>query len=383
MQQKTFARLRLIRIVLSIAMIMGLVITYKLWLTGGRMFPHTPILPFLPQLPYPVDIILFGAVIVILLLIAYGYIARKLIAIFCILFAILMLFDQNRWQPWAYQYFWMMFVLAFVNWSDPNPIRQKNTINALRLIICGIYLYSGLQKLNPKFFDETYPWLLEPLQDVLSEGGEQFLLKLGYAFPAIEIFMGIGLFFRKTRKAAIILAVIMHLLILLDMSPLGHNYNHVIWPWNIAMILFVILLFNDTAPFGSYKHSLRYPQVLVILLLFWIMPFLSFFNLWDSYLSASLYSGNTSSGVIYISDKVKEDLPQEIQQYVKGSHDQNQLAIKYWSMMELGVPGYPERRLFVNVKDYIEQYAGDPSEVFLIYTERISLIEPEKTEVIE
>lgn len=383
MQQKAFARLRFVRIVLSVAMIIGLIITYKLWLTGGRLFPHTPVLPFLPQIPYPVDIIVLCAIIVMLVLIAFGYMVRKLMIAFCILFALLMLLDQNRWQPWAYQYFWMMFVLAIVNWDDPNPIRQKNTINALRLVIVGIYLYSGFQKLNPKFFDETYPWLLEPLGDAISESGQQLLLKLGYIFPAIEIFMGVGLFFRKTRKAAIILAVIMHALIFIDMSPLGHNYNHVIWPWNITMIILVILLFNDTVPFSSYKKSLRYPQVLAILALFWIMPFLSFFNLWDSYLSASLYSGNTSNGVIYVSDEVKEKLPADISKHVTGSTGQYLLAIKYWSMMEMGVPGYPEKRLFINVKEHIEKYANDPSEVFLIYTERASLLGPEKTEVIE
>jgi hypothetical protein len=383
MHQSTLGRLRLVRIVLSVALILGLAITYKLWLTSGRLFPHTPVLPFLPQIPYPADLVMLGALIAMLLLAAIGYQARKTMIASCILFAILMLLDWNRWQPWAYQYFWMLLAMAAIRWDRPDPLKERNVLNALRLVISGIYLYSGLQKLNPNFFNDTYPWLLEPLQDVIPDSIHRSLLRIGYAFPAVEIFMGLGLLAHKTRRTAIVLAVIMHTLILIDMSPLGHNYNYVIWPWNIAMIFLVVLLFNETVPLSGYRRSIRSLLVFIIFLLFWIMPFLSFFNLWDSYLSASLYSGNTSSGVIYLSDKVKEKLPQGIKKHVRGTEGQHHLTIKYWSMMEMGVPGYPEKRLFKNVRDHLYKYADDPSEITLIYTERAGLLGPEKTETIE
>lgn len=76
------------------------------------------------------------------------------------------------------------------------------------------------------------------------------------------------------------------------------------------------------------------------------MPLLNFFNLWDSYLSHNLYSGNTSGGVVYVSDSVENKLPEAIKPYSIGELNQNQITIKYWCMMELGVPAYPEKRNF-------------------------------------
>jgi uncharacterized membrane protein YphA (DoxX/SURF4 family) len=373
-------QLRLIKLVLALGMIAGILLSYKLWLTE-RFFPHTPIFSFIPQPPFPADMIMLALAIALLLFIAFAPAPRRMIIAFCILFSVILILDQNRWQPWVFQYFCMMIMLLFVSWKRDDHIRHSHVVNAFRLIIAGIYLYSGLQKLNPKFFSDTYPWLLEPLT---REPGP-FLLSLAYAFPAIEIFMGIGLLFRRTRRIALVFAVIMHVLILLDMSPLGHNYNIVIWPWNIAMICFAIVLFRrDAPPLKAYRKSLRHRPVVVMFLLFWIAPALSFFNVWDSYLSASLYSGNTSNGVVWFTDDVRAKLPAEVQGYVQGGFNQNQLPVKYWSMMELGVPGYPEKRVFVNVKNHLEQYAtGDSSDVYLLYSERLGLLGTNKPLLID
>lgn len=372
------------KIIIALAFITGIVLSRKLWLTD-RFFPHTPLLSFLPQPPAPYDWILAGTVILLLLVIAILPSPRKFLIAFCIVFAILLLLDQDRWQPWVFQYYCMMILLCFISWKREDKIRHMQVMNGLRIIMVGIYLYSGLQKINFKFIDETFPWLMKPITDHLINGMPRWLHYAGYTFPAIEIFIGIGLLFIRTRKAAMYCAVVMHALILIDMSPLGQDYNYVIWPWNIAMILFVIFLFNrDRSSFTAYRASLRFRPVLAMFALFCFMPVLSFFNVWDSYLSASLYSGNTSSGIIYMTDDVRAKLPKDIEQYVQGGYNQNTIAIKAWSMQELGVPGYPEKRVFKGVKNALEKYATtDSSDVFLMYTERLGIFIPEKTEIIE
>jgi hypothetical protein len=372
------------KIVLALALLAGILLSHKLWLTE-RFFPHTPLLSFLPQPPAPVDWIILGIVSLLLVLIVALPSPKKLIIIFCILFGAVLLLDQNRWQPWVFQYYCMMILLCFVSWKREDKIRHEQALNGMRFIIAGIYLYSGLQKINPQFINDTYPWLLEPVTKGIEGELPNWLKYIGYCIPATEIFMGLGLLFLRTRRTAMYFAIVMHLLILIDMSPLGHNYNHVVWPWNIAMIIFVLLLFKkDKATFASYRSSLRARPVLIMFLLFWIMPFFSFFNLWDSYLSASLYSGNTSGGTIYMTDDIRAKLPKEIEQHVEGAYNQNTLGIKYWSMMEMRVPGYPEKRVFKNVKDHFEKYdTGDSSDVFLMYTERDRLFKEEKLEIIE
>jgi hypothetical protein len=384
MEHDLFSRLRSFKITLALAFAAGLVLSHKLWLTD-RFFPHAPLFSFLPQLPWPIDWVLLISSIVLLLITAAHPSPRKFFIAFCITFGVLLLLDQNRWQPWVFQYFFMILMLCFVSWRREHRLRQTQILYAERLIMAGIYLYSGLQKINPQFMNDTYPWLMEPVTKHMEHGLSGWLYYLGYTLPAIEIFIGIGLLLKPARKAAMIFAIVMHVLILLDMSPFGHNYNVVIWPWNTAMIIFNLVLFKkDTSPISSYRLPLRFWLVKGVFLLFWIMPFFSFINIWDSYLSSSLYSGNTSNGVIYMTDDVRAKLPKEVEQYVTGSYNQNQLSIKYWAMMEMGVPGYPEQRVFKKVKNELEQYATtDSSDVFLMYTERAGLLNSSKTEIIE
>ena len=101
--------------------------------------------------------------------------------------------------------------------------------------------------------------------------------------------------------------------------------------------------------------------------MFGVMPLFSFFGLWDSYLSASLYSGNTKSATIYVSEPVKNRLPETIRDLALKSEtdDANVISISDWSFEELNVPPYPEDRVFKNVTGYVCTYAEEPSEVTL------------------
>ncbi len=97
------------------------------------------------------------------------------------------------------------------------------------------------------------------------------------------------------------------------------------------------------------------------------MPALSFFNLWDHYLSSALYSGNRNSGVVYLSDAVFDRLPEKIEDYVtEDGPNRNELDIFDWSVGELNVPSYPEIRVFKNVTREICRYASDDPSVELV-----------------
>ena len=97
------------------------------------------------------------------------------------------------------------------------------------------------------------------------------------------------------------------------------------------------------------------------------MPVLSLFNLWDSYLSSTLYSGNTNGAQIYISNSVKQKLPVEIQQYAtKTETDKNELDFFDWSFDELNVPPYPETRVYKDITEDICKYAENKDEVVLV-----------------
>ena len=120
---------------------------------------------------------------------------------------------------------------------------------------------------------------------------------------------------------------------------------------------------------------LQFHSIKIVFVLFIMMPLFNFFNNWDSYLSHNLYTGNTSNGVIYISDAVESKLPAEIKKYSKGEMNLNQITIKYWCMMELGVPAYPEKRNFAAVTQTFYKYTTDSSEIYFMFTPKLKLTE--------
>ena len=369
-------KIRIITRVTAVACLTSMVLCYKLWLSN-RNFPVVPAFDFLPIIQKPLDVILFGSTLFSVIMIAVLRNPQKFIILFIFLAIIISLLDINRWQPWFYQYLLMFFLMAFFNYRCDDTKLQNGIITTLKLMIAAIYFWSGLQKLNPHFLAETFPWLMEPITNHLGPNSISHFKFLGYSFPLIETATGVCLLIPSLQRLAVIAVAIMHCFILFSLGPLGHNYNPVVWPWNIAMIIFVVLLFNKEVPFGisDVRNTLHFHSSKIAIGLFVMAPLLNFFNCWDSYLSHNLYSGNTSGGIIYVSDEFKATLPSYIQPYAIGGYNQNQINIKYWCMKELGVPAYPEIRNFKKVARTFYRYSTDSSKIYLMNTPKLTIKE--------
>jgi hypothetical protein len=262
----------------------------------------------------------------------------------------------------------MLAALALYPWGAQDLKKREAALNVCRLIVASTYFWSGLQKLNASFVDEVFPWLVEPLVALLPGSPRELIYPLGIAVSFIETGIGIGLLTRF-RNVAVILALGMHIFILFSLGPFGHDWNTVVWPWNVAMMAFVVILFWRAEDFSA-RHVLVPGTSLfhgLVLLLFGVMPLFSFFGLWDSYLSASLYSGNTKNATIYVSEAVKNKLPGTIRDLALKSEADgtNAVSISDWSFKELNVPPYPEDRVFKNVARHVCAYAEEPSGVTL------------------
>jgi uncharacterized membrane protein YphA (DoxX/SURF4 family) len=271
-----------------------------------------------------------------------------------VLAAIFVFQDISRLQPWLYQY---SFMLAAVGLSGIGRLDAQNALNACRLIIAFIYFWSGLQKAHASFAKDQYPWLLEPLLARLPTAAESLLLPGAYAVPAVEMAIGLGLLGRRTRKPAVVGALLMHVFILFAIGPFGHDWNSVVWPWNLAMIAFVLILFWRPPDEPSLTTILR-PRGSVfraaILILFAFMPAFNFFGLWDSYLSSSLYSGRTEKGYVWNPDGG-----------VLRSKSIDQVALD-----EMNLPGYPEERVYKKVfaKRWCEETAASALPVLAVHS---------------
>jgi hypothetical protein len=343
------------------ALAAGVLLASRLFL-ATRVFPRVPVLDGWPLLPAPLDAVALGALLIALCGVAFAPSPRWWAAAATALALVLALEDQSRWQPWFYQYVAMLAALAVAR--DPG-----DTLAAWRVVLVGLYLWSGIQKLNATFMTRLFPWLVEPVSSVLPAGLRQTLLAGWMVVPMTEIAVAVGLLVPPLRNAAVIAAVATHLVVLGLLGPLAHGTNAVIWPWNAAMAALAVVLFWNARD-ASARDTLVPRWVgahAALLALFVALPVLSFAGRWDAYLSGELYSGNLKVGALSITDAVAARLPEAARRHVMSNRaGANVLDLYEWSMGELSVPTYPEDRVFRAVGRDVCRLADNPGDVVLV-----------------
>ncbi|MDQ3076625.1 MAG: DCC1-like thiol-disulfide oxidoreductase family protein [bacterium] len=369
------SRIFWLKIVLACGFISGLLLSVKLWL-HTRFYPLTPLIPEFPTIQFPYDYAVFSIILILLVSIIFSYRPRKLIFCFLILLLGTIILDQSRWQPWVYQYAFMFIALGLYSWNHKDTEKQNSALTICRFIIASIYIWSGLQKINPGFILHVFPWMIEPVIKFFPTFLKPVMYSTALLVPFIEAGIGLFLLTKKFRNVGVVLAILMHLNILFLLGPLLHNWNNVVWPWNIAMILIVAILFwNSNTSFKEIIFNNKSYFHYIVVVLFGIMPLFSFFGMWDSYLSSTLYSGNIKEGTIYVSSNVKSKLSPEIQVYAQEiKSNEHKISIYNWSFGELNVPPYPEERIFKNITQYVCSYASEPNDVQLKIETKNSLL---------
>lgn len=367
-------RLQLIKLTVLAGLFVSVLLSLNLW-AGQRWFPKVPVIEGLPGLTAPYDFISLG-VCFSLLVICFLNRSRK--PVWCLLlFCVYMCFeDQNRLQPWFFNYLFMLLILQFYKQRVDESNNFISVFICLQILVALIYIFSGLQKFNAFFATDTFPWMIDPLKSVLSAKQMGLLSKFGKLVPYVELFTGIGLLVKPLRFVALPLVILMHVFILLMLGPAGKSFNYVIWPWNIVMILLCLLLYGNIKQerfFDSsflFKHVSFYLVILVML----ILPIFSFSNTYDSYLSSSLYSGNTHGCKLILSDEAYRKLPLYIRAYVVRNSNYNLLYVKQWAMAELNTPCVPEKRIFEKVQERVILLTrSKPEDVKLDFKERQKL----------
>ena len=308
--------------------------SYKLWLSW-RLYPVLPPFDLLEHIPAWFHAFLFLNSCVLLLLLLVRPSDKRLVFLLVVNELVSCTLDQNRWQPWQYMY--MLIATNFMLVKQPRHM--------LLIILASIYWYSGLHKLNHNFIERI--WMQWLHADEWTAGLKQWGTISGYLAACIEFIAGLGLLFVRTRKIASFTLLLMHLFILLMIGPLGKHTNTIVWPWNVAMMLLLAQLLSDESPIKATFFKSVYAFAMIIPVC--ILPALSFFNAWDSYLSFSLYSGKVPRA--YLCVEHINEIP-ELKRYAAKSDKINAcrgatlIALNKWCMSELKVPYYPETRAF-------------------------------------
>jgi uncharacterized membrane protein YphA (DoxX/SURF4 family) len=367
-------RLLLIKLTVLSGLFISVLLSLNLW-AGQRWFPKVPVIDGFYGLSAPYDFISL-AVLFILLFVCFFSRSRK--PVWCLLlFCVYLCFeDQNRLQPWFFNYLFILFILQFYKQRVDESNNFTSIFICLQVLVALIYIYSGIQKFNDFFVKDTFSWMIQPLNDVLTAKQMGLLSKFGKLVPYIELLTGIGLLIKPLRFIALPLVIIMHLFILLMLGPVGRSFNYVIWPWNIVMILLCLLLYSNVKQERFFDISFLFKHIsfYLVMLVMLILPVFSFSNKYDSYLSSSLYSGNTHGCKLILTDKAFKKLPLYIRAYVVRNSDYNLLYIKQWAMGELNTPCVPEYRVFEKVQERVMLLTrSNREEVKLDFKERQKL----------
>ena len=213
-----------LRATLLIACLLGMISSAPVWF-NARSFPLVPVAPWFPILPAPADKIFFGLMLAALVAAAWFY--RQAVIGFLILALFAFCEDQNRGQLWFYMY-WVMLLLSVF----PAPASL-----GLPIALSVVYLWSD-SEVKPHIFNTVPDWFIagtigtcqrsrsNPALD--DRGGSVWGSRHRHRFVAATAAEAGD---RHCRDSA--------LMTLLILGPAGHNYNWVVWPWNLAMVALV------------------------------------------------------------------------------------------------------------------------------------------------
>ncbi len=356
-----------LRFAVALALIVELLLCPTLWTGQGRTFPIVPLWPLAATVPIAAGNILFDLMLAFLGAAGLSSKPSWFTTGFLILAAFLCLSDYTRCQTWLYQLSFMLALLSY--WRREDQV--EGALDCCRIVVASAYFWSGFWKLNARFFSETFSWFVQPLlPGIYGSTAEMLALPV----PFIEMGASLALFFRRTRLPAIVFCIAMHIFILACIGPIGHKVNQIVWPWNIFMVAFVILLFwgeESETPARLLKWQGASMQTLTIAL-FAVAPLFNIWGLWDSNPSFFLYSGNQCAGFIYMSADSYQKLSPSVQKLCSRQDSGKYLLIlNAWSLADLNVVTYPEPRVLRQIAKAIWLETNRPSDMEFLLEGRV------------
>lgn len=335
-----------VRLLLLIAFIIPVFLCFPVW-RSQRSFPTVPVFGS------AIELHLFGDIFLLLVLLcfalwfvikedSYGGLGFFMVYVICCCL------DQTRIQPF---YFEIAFIIGFY-----YLFRKKYTSFkiAFLLLMAGTYIWSGLHKSNPVFYELWLGGLNKHLPFIPLFLRQTFT----YLVPFIEMSFGLALLFNKTRKLGIIALALMHAMVIVTLLVSGGGYAVI--PLNsLNVILLFMLCYNfDWSLQKLFKSELKLKLIAFYVI---ILPALNLVGLWDHLLSFSYFSGKPDYCNIIVQEDNLDNLPPDIKTITAKYNDYYYINVNRWSVKYTKALCYPEERVYNYLQDYIETFTGENS----------------------
>lgn len=337
--------------------------TWPLWLAARGDYPSIPLFPSLWSVG-PVGIVLPWLALILLLASLVTVFSGKAgrwshgiwwLVTFCL--GTLMLADQHRLQPWAYQS--LLYAALFAS-MPPHSRRPW-----LMAITISIYFYSSIGKLDYQFLHTVGKEFLETalaLVGGVPEPLRSHTTKLVALMPLMECAIAVLLCIPATRLVGGCAAIAMHMTLFGLLGPWAMDHSWGVLLWNVLLAIQAWWLFvrqtesnqsgaglsEKSSPSGAGTATHRVQMIckafVVVTLL---LPLTERYGIWDHWTSWALYSPHSSRVDVQVQRSVVDTLPSSLQ--AVAITDENDtgwqsLALERWSLDERYVPIYPQGR---------------------------------------
>ncbi len=386
--------------------------TWRLW-TSQTEFPQVPLFGWAGSLPLFVDWLAFGVLLGSLAAAASKPDSRRSWMAIAVSLGVLMVLDQHRLQPWA----WQLLLMA-IWWSSAN-VGEVSNLPCIALTI-SIYFWSAISKLDADFAASHGQTLIEALFRTVGINAANWPASakswLAFFLPVGELLVAIGLCWPRTRRLALIAATALHVGLILALGPLGLGHRSGVLLWNVAFIGHDWLLFGGrklwgsglgrsasegvdsptsttpsqarfhvalsprrgnnmpaqgvalgwhiAAPLGrNHKHTTSKLTLRVSLLAFvCVWPVTERWELCDRWLAWSVYSARSERVSVALTDEGLLHLPESARRCVTDG----ELPLDRWSLTALDVPISPQLRFQFGIVEWLRRRCGEENLVEVI-----------------
>jgi hypothetical protein len=351
--------------------------TWKLW-TPQTEFPQVPLFGWAGSLPLACDRIALGVWLGSLASSAWWPDSRRSWIMVAASLLMLMVLDQHRLQPWAWQLFLMAIVWLAAR-SDESPER---TARLLRVLTISIYFWSAVSKVDSEFFVSHGPTLVVALFGAVGIDVTQWPAFRGWfavCLPLGELLVAIGLCWRRTRRCGLIAAIGLHVGLLLALGPLGLGHRPGVLIWNVAFIGHVWLLFGTSSfvvppsrgvtPSSENRWKVERTTIVIAFACLW--PITQSLGWCDRWLAWSVYVAQSERVSVTMTEEGVRRLPESARRSVADG----ELLLDRWSLTALEAPIYPQLRFQFGVVEWLRQRCGDENLVEVTVLRGVSGIE--------
>lgn len=258
-----------------------------------------------------------------------------------------------------------MLLLAQWTLLDQNDFRRT-----ARVTLATIYVFASLSRFGPDVASgmsgQVLKVILQALNlDQIRPTDSRFQL-LATIMNGAELLIGIALLFQRTRKAAVIAAVLLHGTLIACLSPWGLNHHVGVLVWNSFLMLAVPMLFwaqntqhtemgteIATTQFGSWKTRLLVAGIVLI-------PTAGLFGFTDNWLAWQVYSPRPEVLKLTVDQSSVQYLPESLRPFVQPPQPlQSDCPIRLdrWSLHSKLVPMYPEDRFQIATAKWVVERA--------------------------